>query len=88
MVEERIKKIEDDIVSVASVLTNIMLIGKEKRKRCLFFNAEEGVCRYWRLEVDIPTLNLFKKQDGYYVNILQHPELCAVCSYWREGIYK
>ncbi|MCS7110907.1 MAG: hypothetical protein N3D82_03640 [Ignisphaera sp.] len=87
-IEDRIKRIEDDIVSVANILANIMLIGKEKGKRCLFFSSSEGICRYWRLDIDIPTLNLAKGQDGYYVKIVQHPELCAVCSYWREGVYK
>lgn len=87
-IENRIKKVEDDIVSVAGVLTNIMLVGKEKRKKCLFFDPSEGICKYWKLDIDIPTLYLVKGQDGYYVKIVQHPELCAVCTYWREGVYR
>jgi len=86
--EDRIKKIEDDIISMANILTNIMLIGKQKQKKCLFFSGDEGICRYWRFDVEVPTLNLIKREDGYYVNTLQHPEFCAVCSYWREGVLK
>jgi len=84
--EEKIKKIEDDVISIANILTNMVLIGKEKRKKCLFYNNDEGICEYLKLDINVPTLNSIKKQDGYYINVYLHPEVCSTCPHWREGI--
>lgn len=82
--EERLKKLEEDLSLLASLLTNMLVMGKEKRGRCAFYEVSRGICTLMRFEVPIPTLTLVESEGTFYADVGRHPELCTVCPYWRE----
>jgi len=73
-----------EVLVLANILTNMILMGKDKRRRCIFYNHVDGLCTLLKFDVAIPTLTMVKVEDGYRVNVANNPEVCAVCPYWRE----
>jgi len=73
-----------EVLVLANILTNMILMGKDKRRRCIFYNHVDGLCTLLKFDVAIPTLTMVKVEDGYKVNVANNPEVCAVCPYWRE----
>ncbi|ADM28200.1 hypothetical protein Igag_1397 [Ignisphaera aggregans DSM 17230] len=75
---------DTEVLVLANILTNMILMGKDKRRRCIFYNHVDGLCTFLKFDVAIPTLTMVKVGDGYRVNVANNPEVCAVCPYWRE----
>jgi len=73
-----------EVLVLANILTNMLLMGKDKRRRCVFYNHVDGLCTLLKFDVAIPTLTMVKVEDGYRVNVANNPEVCVVCPYWRE----
>lgn len=76
------KNLEEDISDIATVLVNIMLMGKEKASRCRYYDTETGLCMFHRPNVMVPTLEYVSKNGVLYINVSKHPEICAACPYW------
>jgi len=76
-------KLEDDIEALARVLTNIMVIGIEKRRNCIHY-AENGLCTKMVFETQIPNIALVRKGNAWYIEVSKHPEICAVCPFWKS----
>jgi len=84
-VSSKDSSLEDtEILVLTNILTNMILMGKDKRWRCTFYNHVNGLCTLLKFDVAIPTLAMVKVEDGYRVNVANNPEVCAVCPYWRE----
>ncbi|MEM4502160.1 MAG: hypothetical protein QXV42_01765 [Ignisphaera sp.] len=77
-----LKELSEAVKDIAGVLMNIVVIGKEKRKICRYFEPVNGICNFLKLDNNIPTLTTIP--DGNILKILvsSHPEICAVCPYW------
>ncbi len=76
------KNLEHDIADIATVLVNMLLIGKEKAYRCKYYNHEEGICMFQWHSITVPTLNYVNKNGTLYLNVARNPEICAACPYW------
>jgi len=86
LLKSRSESVDDAVADIARVLANMMFMGVEKRARCAFNDG--GVCR--RLEFSSPMPGLAMVEDGgvYRIVVSKHPEICAVCPFWkprREG---
>jgi len=77
---------EDYIADIAAVLANIMLVGKEKTIRCQNYDSSSGFCTVLKFDVQIHTLHMINVNGVWRVRIDKHPEICAVCPYWRSRI--
>jgi hypothetical protein len=75
---------EEYIRDLATVISNIMIIGKEKAARCIFFDRVTGTCTLLKFDVDIPTLHTIQINNEWRPRIDKHPEVCAVCPFWRS----
>lgn len=75
-------QLENKIHDMAEVLVNMIIIGKEKRNLCTYYDATSGLCRYIKMDVEIPTLKTVKEGDIHRVVVSIHPEVCAVCPFW------
>ncbi len=73
-----------EVLVLTNILTNMILMGKDKRRKCIFYNHANGTCTLLKFDIAIPTLTMVKVEDGYKVNVTNNPEICAVCPYWRE----
>lgn len=76
------KNLEEDISDIATVLVNIMLMGKEKASKCRYYDTETGLCMFHKPNVMVPTLEYVNKNGILYINVSKHPEICATCPYW------
>ncbi len=75
---------DTEILVLANILTNMILVGKDKRRKCVFFNNIDGLCTLLKFDVAIPTLSMVRVGDDYRISVASNPEICAVCPYWRE----
>lgn len=75
---------DTEVLVLANILTNMILIGKDKRRRCVFYNHTDGLCTLLKFDAAIPTLAMVKVEDDYRINVTNNPEICTVCPYWRE----
>ncbi|MEM0026647.1 MAG: hypothetical protein QXT53_01760 [Ignisphaera sp.] len=76
------RNLEEDISDIATVLINMMLMGKEKASKCRYYDTETGLCMFHRPNVIVPTLEYVNKNGVLYINASKHPEICATCPYW------
>lgn len=79
-----ITQLESQLHDIASVLLNITIIGKEKRKVCVYYDVNSGLCKYIKLDVQVPTLTSVKDGDSLKIIVALHPEICAVCPFWEK----
>jgi hypothetical protein len=78
------KSKEDYITDIATVLANIMLIGKEKTIKCQYYDTSTGFCTLLKFDVDVPTLHVANVDGVWRVKVDKHPEICVACPYWRS----
>ncbi len=75
----------DEVVEIAKILANIMVVGMRKRCQCAYYRIEDGTCTKLVLETPVPTLVTVERDGKYFVVVDKHPEICAVCPYWRSS---
>jgi len=78
------EELEKQVHELAGVLVNMVIIGKEKRTSCTYYDVVKGVCRYIKMEVEMPTMTMVKDGNVYRIAVLLHPEVCAVCPFWNR----
>lgn len=78
------QQIENTLQEVAEILANMVAIGKEKRNICEYYDVLSGVCKYLRIEIQIPSMTLVKDGNEYRPVVSIHPEVCAVCPFWLK----
>lgn len=76
--------IEKQLNDIAEVLINIVFMGREKRNRCEYYDLIQGLCKYLRIDIPMPTLNIIYEDGIYRVVVASHPEICAICPFWRD----
>lgn len=78
-------ELRKQLKDIASTLVNIIVMGREKRNSCLHYEVGTGLCKYIRIDVYVPTLTTIRDEDGFKVVVSAHPEICAVCPFWRSA---
>ncbi|MEM1645222.1 MAG: hypothetical protein QXL96_05035 [Ignisphaera sp.] len=76
------QQVEDTLQEVAEILANMVVIGKEKRNLCEYYDVLSGICKYLRIEIPVPSMSLVKDGNEYKPVVSIHPEVCAVCPFW------
>ncbi len=74
---------EDDVSTLAKVLASMVVMGIEKRARCLHYDPSTGLCRFVKLRYPLPWMDVAGDVGGYRVRVSKHPEVCAVCPFWK-----
>lgn len=75
-------QLESKIRDMAEVLVNMIVMGREKRNLCIYYDVASGLCKYIKIDMEIPTLKMVKEGDTHRVAVSIHPEVCAVCPFW------
>lgn len=79
-------QLENKIRDMAEILVNMVVIGKEKRSFCAHYDVTNGLCKYVKMDVEIPTLKTVKEGDIHRIAVSIHPEVCAVCPFWVKKL--
>jgi len=74
---------EDEVAEIAKVLAGMMLVGVEKRARCIHYDPSTGLCRFLRIAYPLPWMSVDKDGDEYRIRVSKHPEICSVCPFWK-----
>lgn len=79
-------QLENKVRDMAEVLVNMIVIGKEKRNLCTYYDAISGLCKYAKIYVEIPTLKTVEEEGVHRIVVSVHPEVCAVCPFWVKKL--
>ncbi len=73
----------DEVSEIAKVLAGMMLMGMEKRARCVHYDPSRGICRVVKLSYRPPWMEVVEVEGEYYIKVSKHPEVCATCPFWK-----
>ncbi len=73
----------DEVEELAKVLAGMVLMGVEKRARCAYYDPTKGVCTRVSLSYRPPWMVVVEEGGRYLVVVSKHPEVCAVCPFWK-----